>query len=432
MKCIYCNAEEDLTSSDIITSAITGTKLTKTFVCHTHNAFTNDKYEKKFVSNLDFFRNELGLTTRSGDKIKFKADLLVDGIEVKNVTLSDKESLFEPKGVVAGTGKKGEKVLVAPIEKLKKLKNGTITPIDEKNIILQKSVNPDDFLGECALHSVAKIAYEWYCYINNIEEFKEENREIVDYIFGLNKNDCVEIVTDRTYNEIIDYISRVGTNSLFQYDDNDGYRYVVFDLWKIIAYRVRICKYSKPISYEQVNRKIEIFFYNMDGSKNNSMFSIVGATSDVQHIFQTSSIEKFEKLYWTIFSRRMDECLKTNVLTLSNVKHSVDELTGKLIQYDNKEKDLTQLLSYEDTRLLSTLLIINTLYDNKDKYNFSKSFDFNLRKLLNINEWDNRFVIEDNNEILKELVELDEKSNLSEYMHSRIDFLNNIYKNESK
>ena len=33
MKCIYCNSEAELTSSDIITYAITGAKLTKSFVC---------------------------------------------------------------------------------------------------------------------------------------------------------------------------------------------------------------------------------------------------------------------------------------------------------------------------------------------------------------------------------------------------------------
>lgn len=32
MKCIYCNAEDELTSSDIITYAITGAKVTKSFV----------------------------------------------------------------------------------------------------------------------------------------------------------------------------------------------------------------------------------------------------------------------------------------------------------------------------------------------------------------------------------------------------------------
>ena len=72
MKCIYCNSETELTSSDIITYAVTGAKLTKTFVCKTHNAFTNDNYEKKFVADLDFFRNHLGLTTRDGKPIQYR------------------------------------------------------------------------------------------------------------------------------------------------------------------------------------------------------------------------------------------------------------------------------------------------------------------------------------------------------------------------
>lgn len=51
MKCIYCNSEIELTSSDIITYAITGAKLTKSFVCKKHNAFTNDKYEKNLLQS---------------------------------------------------------------------------------------------------------------------------------------------------------------------------------------------------------------------------------------------------------------------------------------------------------------------------------------------------------------------------------------------
>ena len=80
MKCIYCNSETELTSSDIITYAITGAKLTKSFVCKTHNALTNDNYEKKFVGDLDFFRNHLGFSTRDGKPIQYMADISVDGL----------------------------------------------------------------------------------------------------------------------------------------------------------------------------------------------------------------------------------------------------------------------------------------------------------------------------------------------------------------
>ena len=89
MKCIYCNAEDELTSSDIITYAITGAKVTKSFVCKAHNSFTNDMYEKKFVDDLNFFRNHLGFSTREGKPIQYIADISVDGTEMHNVKISN-------------------------------------------------------------------------------------------------------------------------------------------------------------------------------------------------------------------------------------------------------------------------------------------------------------------------------------------------------
>lgn len=120
MKCIYCNSEVELTSSDIITYAITGAKLTKSFVCKTHNAFTNDNYEKKYVADLDFFRNHLGLTTRDGKPIQYKADISIDGTEMHNVKISNRASLYAPKDVVAGVDDNGHKILMAPMERINK------------------------------------------------------------------------------------------------------------------------------------------------------------------------------------------------------------------------------------------------------------------------------------------------------------------------
>ena len=136
MKCIYCNSEVELTSSDIITYAITGAKLTKPFVCKKHNAFTNDKYEKKFVADMDFFRNHLGLTTRDGKIIQYKADISVNGRKIHNVKLSNKESLYAPKDVITGTDNDGNKVLMAPFEKLERISKGKATLVDMNGIVI--------------------------------------------------------------------------------------------------------------------------------------------------------------------------------------------------------------------------------------------------------------------------------------------------------
>ena len=224
MKCIYCNSEENLTSSDIISYAITGAKLTKSFVCKTHNAFTNDSYEKEFVAGLDFFRSGLGFLTRDGKPIQFTADLTVDGIEMHDVRLSNKEALYNPKQLVAGKTANGEKILMGSNDKLGQIPGMTPKPVDISRITMHKTISSGDFVGNCALHSVAKIAYEWYCYINGIEQYTEENKDIVDYILGNCTDERVDIVVDGNYYVSIDQMSEVGTNSLFQYDDRDGYR----------------------------------------------------------------------------------------------------------------------------------------------------------------------------------------------------------------
>ena len=81
MKCTYC-------------------KVTKTFVCKAHNSFTNDMYEKKFVADLNFFINQLGFSTRDEKPIQYIADISVDGTEMHNVKISNRESLYAPKSVV--------------------------------------------------------------------------------------------------------------------------------------------------------------------------------------------------------------------------------------------------------------------------------------------------------------------------------------------
>jgi len=79
-KCIYCNSSDNLTVSDIIPFALTGAKVTKKFVCETHNGFTNRNFEKDTINNMNFFRNSLGLCERSGGDIKYKADLTISGV----------------------------------------------------------------------------------------------------------------------------------------------------------------------------------------------------------------------------------------------------------------------------------------------------------------------------------------------------------------
>lgn len=54
----------------------------------------------------------------------------------------------------------------------------------------------------------------------------------MNYILGKSEVCPVDIIIDGNYYTAIDQLSEVGTNAFFQYDDIDGYRYVIFDLGK--------------------------------------------------------------------------------------------------------------------------------------------------------------------------------------------------------
>ena len=120
-KCIYCNSE-DLTVSDIISCALTGTKLTRKFVCHEHNSFTNDNFEKAAIAHLEFFRSALGLTERKGTKIKYKADLIIDGLSIPDISVSGRASIYDDKKRLFPAEQNGSKVLIGNIDKLKQKK----------------------------------------------------------------------------------------------------------------------------------------------------------------------------------------------------------------------------------------------------------------------------------------------------------------------
>lgn len=430
MKCVYCNSEDQLTSSDIITYAITGAKLTKAFVCKSHNAFTNDNYERKFVADLDFFRNHLGLTTRDGKAIQYKADISVGGTQIHNVKLSNRESLYAPKNIVVGTDNDGNKVLMAPLEKIEKISKGKTTSVDMRDVIVHKTVESDSFVGFYAVHSMAKMAYEWYCYINKIEKYKEECEDIVNYILGNTEGNFVNIVIDKNYYNAIDWLSQIGTNSFFQYDDIDGYRYVVIDFWKVISYRIRICKSPKENLLNAQPLNFRVYLYHIDGEKGQSVFGFLPLDVIKSSYFKTVLPQDITIDMWRMFVTRIEKIMSTMVLSIHILKQEVGELSIKLNKYDAGKVNVALLLGFEENNIVTTIDIISRLYLNKEKYDMGKNFNQNLKIILNLDSDTIGRTQEDKEEFLKSLVDMDKRDKLSEYIWNGIKFFNEIYENE--
>lgn len=430
MKCVYCNTEDNLTSSDIIPYAITGAKLAKKFVCYKHNAFTNDNYEKKFIADLDYFRNELGLLTRDGKRIQFTGDIIIGDEVIRGVKLSDRKSLYNPKGgVIAGKNGNDNKVLLGTIDKFKKMGAKNYKPIDPSKTTIRKTISTESFFSNAALHSVAKISYEWYCYHNHIEEYIDSKyKEIVDYILNnVEDKTIVQLVIDGNHYTAIDVMADIGTNSLYQYDDIDGYTYVIFNLWNAISYKTKICKTGKDTNH--VSSLIGLDKYNVDGTKSTQPFG----TYSFRGNFSVKSIQVdmvgFE--LWKEFANRFNEIFKTFIVTIHTIKRHIDKLSSNLNSFKNGKIDLAELFEYEDHDLLVTIKIISAISKNKERYDATKSFNENLKAFIDMDEdCYVKITPEQLKEYLRGFVALNEKQQLTEYLQTTINDFNDIYQIE--
>lgn len=349
---------------------------------------------------------------------------------MRNVKISNRESLYAPKDVVAGIDENGNKVLMAPMERIEKISKGKAETVDISDVIVHKTIEADSFLGFYAIHSIAKMAYEWYCYINGIEEFSEEYHEIVEYILGNKNGNFVDIIVDRNYYCAIDKLSEIGTNAFFQYDDIDGYRYVVFDFWKTISYRVRICKSPKDIACDIRALFFELYLYHIDGSKSATAFGAYSLDRSKKPAFYVVQPQNVTVELWRVFVQRIEKIMSTMILSIYTLKKEVDELSSKLRKYDAGKIDVARLLGFEENDIVTTIDIISQLHINKNKYDVTKSFNQNLPIILNLDSDTIAKTQEDKMEFLKSLVAMDKENKLSEFIWNGIYTFNDIYENE--
>ena len=376
MKCVYCNEERDLTVSDIIPYALTGAKLRKTFVCKKHNAFTNDNYEKEWIGKLAFFRNLIGFTTRSGDEVSYKADIEVDGYKLANIDLTNRASFFaDKKRLFPSKSDSGGKVLIGNVDKLSQKRGVDLRAIKPVNIQDAKanvhfSLN-ELFASEYALHVVAKIAYESYCYYNKIESFDASKyAEIVSYILNPDdSNNLVEIVVDLSLYGILNLMSRTGSNMLFEYDDVDGFKYIIFNFWNLVIYKIKICKNDNKQS--SLGKAINIYLFHLDGEYVESKFVICGTSE----MLSDSPNKALSIIYKEIVGR---------IESLGNCEFSYKYLYSLVKKIEplihNCEFEL--LLDYGDFKKVAGIFILEQIYLNREKYDFMKSFNENVLQIL--------------------------------------------------
>lgn len=423
MKCIYCNDESNLTVSDIIPAALTGAKLRKRFVCGTHNAFTNDHYEKEMIRQLDIFRNLIGLTERDGDPVRYSANLMVgDYVSEKEISISDNKSVMDSDRIFRMKDKQGRIVLVGPKEKLLKIKGATEEEISDlllEDIAISSKANIRDlFIAESILHAVSKIAYEWHCWVNGIEEFHQDRYDnIVAYILNPEQeNTVVEIVKDYYVKELSDRFSRMGSNMLFEYNDSDGYTYVLFSLWNVIIYKIKICRHGEKNTVIQCPTA---YFYHADGSRNDVIFGMCGE----KHVNAMSAARGIEDLCQEIRMRlsRLGE----RDLSKEYLNSCIQDISKKLISYRAGKASIADLLDFEHKDRIIPIYILEQLYEHRDEYLIADDFYQNMRRILKTDECFN-MTKEMRDKIMQRYVDMDANDTFIHMLMNAICFFESI------
>ena len=384
MKCIYCNNESDLSVSDIIPAALTGAKLRKRFVCRYHNGFINDYYERKMISKLDFYRNLIGLTERDGDPVRFKARVEVDGYVVEEKTISDIASILDPKNPFRTEDESGHTVIIGETEQLLRIKGATkerIQPIDMGKVEVSRVDDLRELLiSKEVLHAIAKIGYEWHCNRHGIESYDQgKYKDIVEYILTQeSEGPLVELVISQFAYVLLDSHARTGSNMAFEYDDEDGFTYVIFSLFGVLMYKVRICCHGKAVL--STTNKNFADFYHVDGSIEGVEFVTMGLNT----ITSEEPTIGLSRLCMDIKQRFSK--LGERDLSRAYIKNNIEKIKQLLPDYKKGKLTLTQLLDFESQDRVIPVYIIEWLYTHRSEYDANDTFRNNMFRIFQTND----------------------------------------------
>lgn len=423
MKCIYCNNDSDLSVSDIIPAALTGAKLRKRFVCRYHNGFTNDHYEKKMIANLDIYRNQIGLTERDGGPVRYRARIEVDGYVVEEKTVSDIASIVNPKNPFRTKDESGHTVLIGETEQLLRIKGATVDKIQTINMGKVEVSRVDDLrellISNDVLHAIAKIGYEWHCNHHGIESYDQgKYKDIVEYILTPDSTSpFVELVVSQFAYLLLDSHARTGSNMAFEYDDKDGFTYVIFSLFGVLMYKVRVCYHGKA-ELSEANRN-HAYYYHADGSSEEIEFATVGPNT----IASEEPATGLSRLCVDIKNRFAK--LGERDLSRAYIENNIEKIKQLLPGYKRGKVTFAQLLDFEAQDRVIPVYIIELLHAHQSEYDVNDTFRNNMVKIL---QTDDRYVFtkEMKTKVVCRYMDLDQKGEFAAMLDDAIAFFESV------
>ena len=421
VKCIYCNTTENLTVSDIIPFALTGAKLKKRFVCKKHNSHTNNEFEKECIKGWDFFRNQLGFRTRDGELIKYRGNIVIDDIVINNVELSSKKHFYTNQ--ILSTTSNGHRVILGNSNLIKERLKVEPQEIDNNTISMEYKFSLNELIVSPRMRrTIAKIAYEWHCYKNDINEYQKQYDAIVTYILhGHEQEDAVECVVDAHAFTVADQLCEFGTNSIYEYIDHQGSCYVIFNFWNVVIYKVRISQNNTPVNKKE--NLIEMERYNADGTKDSIAFGVYSLNGGLDVI--SEPVEDAMNRLHDVYLKNLEAISTHTVLTVFTLKQMLDDLMKDIEGLENEKLTIADFLEYEEWKRIILIQVV-LIFSESGKYDYNQSFNSNLQQILGIEEF---FKInkDEVNDYTKKIVSLFENGFLVQKLRNGLDYFEQCY-----
>lgn len=269
-KCIYCGTSKDLSNSDIIPDALTASRIINKCVCHVeHNSGMTKKFESEVAEKLAFLLNYLNIKSKKSNHFPtYEADYVIAGIRYHDKKVVKEHDFINKKILWSENNESafGPYEKIEQIAKSKKTNKGYIEQIDINTQVIESHIplKYEVFFSEAMHRQVAKIAYEWYCLKNKVEDKYEDFSDIIAYILDGGNDQVVKMVTDKILLDKFSEFCHDGSHAMLAYIDNQGGISVLVDIFGVAVYDIKVCKHIPTFCENNcILQKI-----NIDGSGN--------------------------------------------------------------------------------------------------------------------------------------------------------------------
>jgi hypothetical protein len=387
IRCIYCGKGEsdgiELSISDIIPEGLTNKLVKNRNVCRIeHNAKFSNSFESYVINKLEYLRNYLGILNKDGKLPPFTTEYIIEDITFRKKLVTQKE-LYSGK-IISGKNEStkflfGDKKNLEMISNYDEEKCKEFSSLNEIDITQRITLDLGLFFSDEMKRLAAKVGYEWFCKVFEINDRFPEYDNVVNFI--LNKNNDEELVSVIVQQDLYGMLNEqleLGSHALTIYDDPDRFTYVIFMFFGLVMYKIRI-KNADVNAIEW--QSIPFYGIRYDGSVVHPLwikmnvryqFHSINAEDGIE-ILKHSIIENYSKL------------LSTQIFTLRNFYSTVQE-TATILSSQTGDDLYNNLLGYKTDRMLYSIFVLSRLGRKNGSYDYNKSFNTNFKEILNVDD----------------------------------------------